>query len=135
MGNSYTKMDIDNQKKNKHLICDDESINRLVLKKYLTYYGCDSDEACDGLEAIEKVKNNGQYNVIWMDIKMPKMNGLECTKYLRNKMNYIGPIIGLTGYVDEYSINQCHHVGMNTVLSKPFDCNVIKMICTRENKN
>lgn len=115
------------KKNSKHLICDDAHTNRLVLKKYLIHYGCYVDEAENGVDAIEKIKENGQYDIIWMDIKMPKMDGQECTDYLRKNMNYNGSIIGLTGYVDDTSVKKCLQVGMNEVVPKPFDANVIQM--------
>ena len=115
------------KKNNKHLICDDAYTNRLVLKKYLVRFGCEVDEAENGEDAINKVKLNGEYSTIWMDIKMPKMDGLDCTKYLRNIMEYNGAIIGLTGYVDDITINKCLLVGMNRVIAKPFDIKIIEM--------
>jgi CheY-like chemotaxis protein len=118
----------DKYKKNhKHLICDDAYANRLVLKKYLVLYGCEVDEAENGLDAIEKVKENGIYDVIWMDIKMPKMDGHDCTHYLRENMDYAGKIIGLTGYVDDLSVKKCYTVGMDVVVPKPFDTKVVNM--------
>src|SRR5579872_2540909 len=116
-------------KNNRHLICDDAFANRLVLKKYLMLYGCEVDEAENGLGAIEKVNTNGTYNVIWMDIKMPKMDGFTCTENLVSKMKYSGPIIGLTGYVDEETVKKCYAMGMTHVLSKPFDKSMIKNYC------
>jgi osomolarity two-component system, sensor histidine kinase SLN1 len=115
------------QRKNKkNLICDDAYTNRLVLKKYLIRFGCDVDEAENGMDAINKIKDNGEYSIIWMDIKMPKMDGQECTKILRNDMNYKGTIIGLTGYVDSTSIKKCLDLGMNQVVPKPFNYKVIQ---------
>lgn len=113
------------EQNNKHLICDDAYTNRLVLKKYLLKFGCIVDEAENGFDAVEKVKENGEYDIIWMDIKMPKMDGHECTNILRNKMNYSGIIIGLTGYVDNDSIKKCISLGMNHVVAKPFDYKII----------
>ena len=117
---------IENPKNNKHLICDDAFTNRLVLKKYLIQFGCATDEAENGLDALDKVKENGTYKIIWMDIKMPKMDGHECTQILRQNMDYNGPIIGLTGYVDNNSIKTCLSLGMNFVVSKPFDSRIIQ---------
>jgi len=139
---SVLNMDINNEQVNnekpefinknilqkKHLICDDAFANRLVLKKYLVAYGCIVDEAENGLDAIEKLKNN-VYNVVWMDIKMPKMDGIDATIHIRTKLNYTQTIIGLTGYVDEITIKKCKTAGMNLVVSKPFDKKVIKMYC------
>ena len=118
---------------NKHLICDDASTNRIVLGKFLTSFNCKYDEANNGKEAIEKVKEYGPYSIIWMDIKMPIMDGLEATRELRNEMEYDGIIIGLTGYVDEHNINKCHKAGINQVVAKPFDATVIEMY-VNENK-
>ena len=116
------------QKKKQHLICDDAMTNRLVLIKYITLYGFQCEEAENGKQAIDLVENNKIiYDIIWMDIKMPKMNGIEATEYLRKKLHYEGIIIGLTGYVDELTVNKCYSVGMDHVLSKPFDKNIIKM--------
>ena len=115
-----------NSKPTKHLICDDVKTNRLILKKYLNMVGCEVDEADDGIEALIKVKNNF-YDIIWMDIKMPKMDGHCCTEILRNKMNYQGIIIGLTGYNDDLTIKKCICIGMNDVVAKPFDKNIIWM--------
>ncbi|XWV25127.1 histidine protein kinase SLN1 [Tupanvirus deep ocean] len=133
--NNALEINIQHNKNNKHLICDDSSMNRLVLKKYLNLYGCNVDEAENGIDAINKVKENGEYNIIWMDIKMPKMNGHECTKILRHELNYKGVIIGLTGYVDDDSIKKCHEVGMNYVLAKPFNADVIHMYVDEANKS
>lgn len=114
-------------KNTRHLICDDAHTNRLVLKKYLTLFGCEVDEAENGQHAIQKIQENGQYVIVWMDIKMPKMNGQECTYYLRNKFNYQGVIIGLTGYVDDVTIKKCLQLGMNHVVAKPFNKDIIQM--------
>lgn len=122
------------RKNNKHLICDDSSTNRLVLKKYLIMFGCDVDESKNGDEAIEKVKNNGEYKIIWMDIKMPIMDGHGCTQKLRQEMNYKGKIIGLTGYVDDTSINKSLNVGMNFVIPKPFNSDIIRIYVEEANQ-
>ena len=118
-------------KSNKHLICDDAYTNRLVLKKYLLLFGCLVDEAENGLDALNKVKTNGEYKIIWMDIKMPKMDGYECTEILRQDMKYTGKIIGLTGYVDAESIKKCLSIGMNDVVSKPFDSGIIESLVNK----
>lgn len=123
--------DIVLKKNNKHLICDDAFANRLVLKKYLLLYNCEVDEAENGQDAIKKVIENGIYKIIWMDIKMPKMNGFDCTEQLIKTAKYEGPIIGLTGYVDEPTVKKCYALGMSHVLAKPFDKKVIKDYCEK----
>jgi CheY-like chemotaxis protein len=121
---------IKNDLPKRHLICDDANFNRLVLKRRLNMYGCEADEAENGLDAIEKLKT-ANYNVVWMDIKMPKMDGIDATKHIRTQLNYKYPIIGLTGYVDEITIQKCKTAGMNFVVSKPFDKKVIQMYCEK----
>ena len=116
---------------NRHLVCDDAFANRLVLKKYLLLYECHVDEAENGLDAITKVTENGLYNIIWMDIKMPKMDGFVCTDKLRNELHYPGPVIGLTGYVDEITVKKCYDLGMTHVIAKPFDKVVIQNYCEK----
>lgn len=118
-------------KNEKHLICDDANANRLVLKKYLTLFGYNSDEAENGQDALDKVMENGRYNIIWMDIKMPKMDGFDATAKLRNELNYQGIIIGLTGYVDEMTVKKCYNLGMDHVVAKPFDKNIIQSYCEK----
>jgi CheY-like chemotaxis protein len=109
-------------KNGKHLICDDSEPNRMVLSKYLTRKNYVIEEAINGLDAIDKItKSDGEYHVVWMDIMMPRMNGMDCTNTLRQKYGYKGVIIGLTGYIDQDSVNQCYKLGMNHVIGKPID--------------
>ena len=115
----------------KHLICDDAFSNRLVLKKYLNIFGCDVDEAENGLEAVNKIENGNIYNVIWMDIKMPRLDGFDATMRITKTLNYKNIIIGLTGYVDEITTKKCYDAGMKHVVSKPFDKKVIQMYCDK----
>lgn len=73
------------------------------------------------IEAIENVKQHGVYDIIWMDIQMPKMNGYKCVEKLREELKYKGIIIGLTGFVDQESIDLCHSYGMDHVIGKPIN--------------
>jgi CheY-like chemotaxis protein len=109
---------------NHDLIVDDSDPNRIVLKKYLNRYGRSADEAINGEDAIEKIKKIGSYKIVWMDIQMPKMNGIKCTKQLRD-LGYKGCIIGLTGHIDEESVSNCKQAGMQDILAKPIDKKVL----------
>ncbi len=110
---------------NKDLIVDDSTPNRTVMRNYLSRYGRQSDEACNGQDAIEKIKLNGTYNIVWMDLQMPIMNGIQCTQKLRLD-SYPGCIIGLTGHVDEESKNNCISAGMQNILAKPIDKQILQ---------
>ena len=116
---------IKNESNHKHLICDDSDVNRLILKKYLDKKNIICDEASDGIFCIEKIVQNGIYDILWLDIQMPRMNGLECTETLRKKYNYEGTIIGLTGYIDQMSVDNAISKGMNHVIGKPINKDVL----------
>lgn len=108
----------------KHLICDDCETNRIILAKFLSKK-YEYDFAKNGYEVIKNIEKNGNYNIIWMDLEMPKMNGIECTNYLRKNLKYKGIIIGMTGYVDAESLNDCYNCGMNNVMIKPLNINIL----------
>src|ERR1700744_3078269 len=93
-----------------------------------------ADEAINGEEAIKIIKETGTYNIIWMDVQMPKMNGIKCTDHLRNVLNYKGTIIGLTGHVDLDSVNDCKKAGMQDVLAKPIDKKLLEMYIEKYQK-
>ncbi len=126
---------VDVSKKNmKDLIVDDSDPNRVVIKKYLARFGREVDETTNGLEAIEKVTSNGTYNIIWMDLQMPKMNGVKCTQHLRTKLNYTGVIIGITGHVDQDSVDDCKNAGMNDIIPKPIDKKILEVYIEKYSK-
>ena len=116
------------QTTDKHLICDDSSYNRLVLKRYLSVLSVEVDEADSGEEALRLVKENGEYAIIWMDVRLgATMNGAECTKQLRKHMGYTGKIIALTGYVDERTYEECLTSGLDHFMAKPFNRESVAM--------
>ena len=130
---NYVKKDNLENKSNINIGCDlvvdDSDPNRVVIKRYLSLFGRNTDEATNGQEALDKIENGEQlntYDIIWMDIQMPRMNGIKCTNYLRNELKYTGTIIGLTGHVDAGTISDCEKAGMNAILPKPIEKNVLR---------
>lgn len=117
----------DNKTELKHLIVDDSDSNRFIMSKILDRIKVKHDEASNGLEALEKVSQN-QYQIIWLDLKMPILNGLEATKVLRQFMNYNGTIIGVTGFSDSETQSVCYQLGFDKVLGKPITIEIIKKI-------
>lgn len=107
-------------KTNKHLIVDDAIFNREILKKYLETFHIKSSEASDGREAL--THNLQNYDIIWMDLRMPIMNGFDCTEKIRND-GYNDIIIGVTGDVSQNNMKTCYDVGMNYVMIKPIKYN------------
>lgn len=108
------------------LLVEDNKINVLLAKRAITSLGLNVDVALNGLEAIELIINkNNDYALIFMDINMPYLNGLETTIKLREK-NIKCPIIGLSGSINENEITECIEVGMNDYLSKPFNVTILE---------
>eukprot|EP01137_Pigoraptor_chileana_P004738 Opistho-2@46777 len=104
-----------------HLVCDDGRINRLVLRRYIEEICPEAvvDEAENGQQAIE-VCADRDYCVIWMDIRMPFLDGIEATKRIRTCARHAHtPIIGVTGDVTAEEVSFYGQIGMNRVVSKP----------------
>lgn len=101
----------------KILVVDDEKLIRDVIKEYCNYEGFSVDEAENGLEAIELVKNN-DYNVLVLDIMMPKMDGYQTIKEIRKHKEV--PVIMLSARTDEYDKLHGFDLGVDDYVTKPF---------------
>ncbi|GAV50848.1 hypothetical protein ZYGR_0AD00310 [Zygosaccharomyces rouxii] len=109
---------------NKILVAEDNHVNQEVIKRMLNLEGVHNIElVCDGQEALDKVKqlveNGEHYNLIFMDVQMPKMDGLLSTKMIRRDLNYTHPIVALTAFADDSNIRECLDAGMDGFLAKP----------------
>lgn len=100
------------------LIEDNEDLQHLV-STLLEMEGAAVDIACDGIEGIDKALT-GRYQVILMDVRMPKMNGIQAAKKLRSS-GFKTPILGLTGYATDEHLAECLDAGYNDCVTKPFD--------------
>lgn len=99
------------------LLVEDNEINMEVAEFYLNAVHANVDKAWNGLEAVEKVKEQpNKYSLVLMDIMMPKMNGDEAARCIR-KINPSIPIVAMSAQ-SEYSIDQTI---MNDSISKPID--------------
>jgi len=106
------------------LVVDDNNINRLLINKVLTKWGASADFAENGLQAIEKITSNRNYDVVLMDVYMPEMGGIEATQAIRaNSDPYFQqlPIIALTASMLSSERAQIMESGMNDYILKPFD--------------
>ncbi|MEN8216884.1 MAG: response regulator [Pseudomonadota bacterium] len=103
------------------LVVDDKWENRVVLINLLTPLGFEVLEASDGQEALTKAE---QFHpqIIIMDIKMPVMDGLECTRRLRQNAEFEKTvIIALSATVFEHQRQECLKLGCNAFLEKPIN--------------
>ncbi len=107
----------------KVLIVEDSPINQEVLKQRLLKFKWDISIANNGIEAIESFQKN-KFDLIFMDIQMPEMDGLEATELIRKyeSDNAYSPvtIIGLTAHVFEEQVIEAKSAGMNECITKPF---------------
>jgi CheY-like chemotaxis protein len=103
----------------KILVAEDNYLNRIVIKTILDKYGVEIDNAENGKIAIEKVKAN-KYHLIFMDVQMPEMDGLQATRWIRNNINSDIPIVGLSANALTEEVNDCLNAGMSDYLIKPY---------------
>ena len=101
------------------LLVEDNNINQLVTGEILTNLGLTFDIAEDGKQAVQKVENAPQYDLILMDVQMPLMDGYEATKLLREKGFTAVPIIGLSANAMKEDKQNALQSGMNDYLTKP----------------
>ncbi|MEQ9403666.1 MAG: PAS domain S-box protein [Cyclobacteriaceae bacterium] len=103
----------------KILLVDDNEINRKVATGILEKSGCEIDEAADGFEAIELAKKEN-YDLVFMDIQMPKMNGIEATQAIKDLgLKNQPPIVAMTAYSMEEDRQKFLDNGLDDYLAKP----------------
>jgi signal transduction histidine kinase len=101
------------------LVADDSPTNQVLIKLLLEKLGFVVTVAQNGLEVIEAVKNQ-QFELIFMDMQMPEMNGYTATKRLRS-LEVKTPIIAMTANIDEEDKSRCLQAGCDDYVSKPID--------------
>ncbi len=100
------------------LIVDDKELNQLVLEKVLERYKVKVDRAENGEVAVSKAAAN-KYDIIFMDIQMPKMDGFEATKEIKS-LGITTPIITVTGNVTQEAMAKAKELGMKEFITKPY---------------
>ena len=102
------------------LVVDDNATNRMVAEGLCEMFGCTSECAEDGEEAVEAARS-GRFDLILMDIKMPRMDGMEATRAIRKLPGPAGkaPIIALTANADPEDAKAYVACGMASVVEKP----------------
>jgi PAS domain S-box-containing protein len=112
------------------LLAEDVEINRIILRELLADTGLSIEEATDGQYALDmfKVSPAGYYDLIFMDIQMPAMDGYEATRKIRSLDRPDAktvPIIAMTANAYREDINKALGIGMNGHISKPIDLQVV----------
>ena len=107
--------------KGKILIAEDVEVNQVILNSMLTQIGLETEIVCNGEEAVEKLKLNS-YDLVFMDCRMPVMDGFEATSKIRDMgiSHDQLTIVALTANAGESDKQACLDAGMNDFLSKPY---------------
>ncbi|KAF2661971.1 hypothetical protein K491DRAFT_700663 [Lophiostoma macrostomum CBS 122681] len=105
------------------LVAEDNKTNQEVVLRMLKLEDVyDVTVAKDGQEALDKVKESMErqtpYNLIFMDVQMPNLDGLQSTRLIRQQ-GFSAPIVALTAYAEESNVKECMDSGMDFFLSKP----------------
>lgn len=107
------------------LLVDDTPSNTKLISALLEPYGCHIVTACNGDEALARVRERKDFNLIIMDVQMPVMDGITASQHIRaleqQQQRRPVPIIALTAYAQQEQRQQTERAGMNDFLSKPID--------------
>ena len=113
------------------LIVDDNATNRVVAQALCEMFGCTSETAEDGVEALEALQER-QFDLVLMDIKMPRMDGVQATRAIRaldGPVNAV-PIVALTANADPDDAKKYLACGMAAVVEKPIKPERLRMAMT-----
>ncbi|MEG2498126.1 MAG: response regulator [Brevundimonas sp.] len=114
------------------LIADDNATNRVVARALCEMFGCTSETAEDGQEAVDAART-GHFDLILMDIKMPRMDGVQATRTIRDFADdrALTPIIALTANADPDDVVGYIAAGMACVVEKPIKPERLRMAMIR----
>ena len=112
------------------LLAEDNDINAAVAMEILKAHGMNVEWAKDGQEVVDKYLRSvkGEYDIILMDVRMPKLDGMQATKIIRNSSHEEAkdiPIVAMTADAFDEDIKRTMQAGMNEHLTKPIDIKVL----------
>jgi PAS domain S-box-containing protein len=114
------------------LLVEDNDINRLLATKLFSRLGYDIESAANGLLALEAIKQKN-YDIVFMDVQMPVLDGLEATKILRSDLSLqIQPVvIAMTAFATPEDRDLCIEAGMDDYTPKPITLNDLERMITK----
>lgn len=107
------------------LITDDEAKIRSLIAKYAAHEGFETEEACNGMEAVEKCEKN-TYDLVIMDIMMPELDGFSAVKEIKKTQPNM-PFIMLSALGEEYDKIHGFDLGVDDYVVKPFSTKELMM--------
>jgi CheY-like chemotaxis protein len=104
------------------LVVEDNVVNQLVARKLIGKYGHSVDVAANGLEALKAVADHA-YDLVFMDVRMPEMDGLSATREIRAMKGdeRMVPIVAMTANATNEDVHECRESGMDDFVSKPIN--------------
>jgi CheY-like chemotaxis protein len=105
------------------LVVEDNEFNQMLITELLNNLGIAVSLAQNGVECLDLLKTTeAPFDLIFMDLQMPEMDGLEATRRIRQDLRLTGiPIIALTANIMQHDPHELMKIGMNAYLPKPFD--------------
>ncbi|CAK0771708.1 two-component system, sensor histidine kinase and response regulator [Gammaproteobacteria bacterium] len=115
------------------LVVEDHDINWEVAEGILSRVGIAAERATNGREAVNAILKEGRaFDLVFMDLQMPEMDGSEATRRLRERLDKTAlPIVGMTANALAHERDRCLALGMNDYLTKPLDVNGLVAVMTR----
>lgn len=110
------------------LIAEDIEMNQELAASMLMQNGFQIQIAGNGQEAVNAVRDGGPFHLVLMDIRMPEMDGIQATEYIRKELKITHedlPIVALTAHVLGAEIKDCLKAGMNDYISKPIKADLL----------
>ena len=108
----------------------------MIISGMLSMIGITSEQAENGRICVEKMRTaaDGTYDLIFMDVQMPEMNGLDAARAIRQLENPRAasiPIVAMTAEAFSENVTECLDAGMNAHVSKPVDIDLLKETLSR----
>ena len=112
------------------LVAEDNDINWEIVSAMLEMFGITSERAENGRVCVEKMRSAeiGRYDLVFMDIQMPEMNGLDATREIRKFTQTWAssiPIVAMTADAFSENVTECLNAGMNGHIAKPIDIKLV----------
>ncbi len=117
------------------LLAEDNKINQVVAERMLGKLGCRADMVADGAAAVDRLEQ-GEYDLVLLDVQMPGVDGLEATRRIRSRPDGAAtlPIVALTASATIEDRNACLAAGMDDYLSKPLTIEALRCALVRWSK-
>ena len=132
-GTPFVALETMNLQGKRALLVEDNALNAEIAREILEMTGLTVDHAADGVEAVDSMAEceDGYYDMVFMDIQMPRMNGYDAARAIRAlNRNYCRrvPIIAMTANAFAEDVHAAKTAGMNEHIAKPLDLNTLAKI-------